>query len=334
MIGSYFLIPAVLESSFTSASQIARQTHFADHFLCINQLWNAPYFGYGGSVNGCFNDGMSFALGKFGIIGGAVGIGLFLIYIFKQKVKDNALTLYILILTLISLFMTLYASFIIWSAIPFLQLFQFPWRFLIFVLFGLAFFSAYAANRIHFIGMNSVFIILAIMSIGIYSKYFFRNNITVSQFNKTYLSKEYIEKQAAYEIPEYLPRGISQSVWRSTEIQDDIFLTALDNSRIDSIHDDGFVKIAKTDSQVIRMNIFYTPFWKIAVDGKTVEPEKVDNLLRPIVSLEKGTHTVTLIFKQTPIEILSDWLSLLAIVSLLFAVLNTQFRARVKLLLK
>jgi hypothetical protein len=330
LIASYFLIPALLESSFVSASQIAKMTYFGDHFLCLNQIWNAPYFGYGGSAPGCFADGMSFAIGKLVVIAGLIGSGFFMYSLLKNKVKGNGIVIYFFIVACIGLFMTLPPSLIIWQIFSFIQLFQFPWRFLIFVLFGASFLSAYGAHKTRLIGMPMILTVVSFICIANYSKYFYRNNITVSQFNENYLSKEYIETKAAYEIPEYLPKGITQKEWRNIHITSTHFIKTFDSGEIQFIHDDGFTKIAKTNSKKIQLQVFFSPQWKIRIDEKQFVPNQFDTLKQPVIELDGKLHTITLMYTQTYIELISNWIALISLGILLLGMTHKRFQLRVK----
>ena len=89
LLSSYFLVPALIESKLTYASEIASRTKYSDHFLCVWQLWKADKWSFGGSGNTCFNDDMSFQIGKIHLLLALGGIILFLFQFFRKKEKKK-----------------------------------------------------------------------------------------------------------------------------------------------------------------------------------------------------------------------------------------------------
>lgn len=292
LLSSYFILPLIVENHLTYATTIAEQTRYADHFLCPDQLWQSPW-GFGGSIKGC-NDGMSFKIGKIQIGLFVFGIVFLLLQFLKQKkVKDLMLYLFFITLTLGSLFMTTYFSKPIWDFFSGeLALFQFPWRFIAFSLLGMTFIASYFLNTIKIPFKNFLLVLLIFLVIGISSKYFTGRFFPKQIFEQKFLSQEYIETKAAYQIPEYLPRTVNYDTWRTYE-----------NKPI-------------TKAWV---NIHYFPFWNIKVNGKTINPTKFDELGRPIIELKKDSK-VTISYKETPIEKIGDFITLFTFGILLYII--------------
>jgi len=220
LLSSYFLVPFLLENHLTIARETAAKTNYQDHFLCLNQLWDSPW-GYGGSIPGC-NDGMPFKLGKLQIIFAVMGIVILIINVFKKrKIPNLLITSYLLLLFVVSLFMTLNQSQFIWRLFsPVLGVFQFPWRFISLSLIGIAFFSGLFWNSLKIPYKSSIMIIFTAMILFINMKYFQGKTINKSTYEKKYLSKEFIEKKAASLIPEYFNKDIQIKVkWGQTAIE-------------------------------------------------------------------------------------------------------------------
>ncbi|MBP6993875.1 hypothetical protein KBB12_01380 [Candidatus Woesebacteria bacterium] len=134
-----FWIPALLQLGQTHATEIAQLTNFRDHFLCVEQLWTTPTWGFGGSTQGCVNDGMSFMLGKAQIMLALIGITLGSFVIQKRR------SLYIEgLIAMWALFLSLYDAQLFWEIVQPLQVVQFPWRFLSIALIFMAALSAAA----------------------------------------------------------------------------------------------------------------------------------------------------------------------------------------------
>ncbi len=321
LLSSYFLIPAVVENTYTYAQDVAVLTRYEEHFLCISQLWNSPW-GYGGSTAGCEFDGMSFQMGKLQILlalaGGASFVfGLYQIYRKKKKfhsvfTRQNILILSIALVTALSAFLTLYQSKPVWDLLrPVLSLFQFPWRFLPFIMFGIAFFSAYSFL---FVPKKFQFVIATILVValtGINMKYFYKEAMTVQNFNQKYLSEEYIKTKVVYFVAEYLPRTASFNYWYHTLYNTDTTelvqqtqnpVTPSGNDLVRITENYPFEKSFIVEKQgTYTLNIHYFPNWQIRINGRESTPESFDKLGRPQIPLS-AEDTVSILYRQTPLQ--------------------------------
>ncbi len=299
LLSSYFLLPMITENHLTYASYVAKLTKYADHFVCPSQLWQSAW-GFGGSTKGCV-DGMSFKIGKTQLILGL--LGLLGILLKQKKTKLLSPTSYLLFLTAVSLFMSTYLSKPVWDLFsPVLSFFQFPWRFTAFSLVGIAFLATYFFNVIKFRFKNALLFFLIFFVIVNYSKYFSGQYVSKQQFEKIYLSKEYIEKKVAYKIAEYLPRTANYEAWRKYE---------------------------KISPKKARINIHYFPFWTILIDNKTYIPTKFDELGRPIIDIKKDSN-IQIIYKETPIEKLGNFITLITFGILLYSMRSKKLWNKLK----
>jgi len=334
LLSSYFLIPALSELKLTYAAQNAMRAHYEDHFLCVEQIWSSLKWEYSGSTAGCTDDGMPFILGKIHIVLGTFGMIIFLFDLFNKKIKKFAskkASLFILILTGLSLFMTTYQSAFIWGILSsVLALFQFPWRFLVFGMFGFAYFSAYLFNRLElryariaFVSVIIVIILLLFTSTKFFSKPWL---MSYDEYANAYMSENYISRTVAYNMAEYLPRTANYDYWRSFDSQihpgKDLLVGVTQNAPVE-IQDISLIKIVKNDpfSKIvsinkpseIKINIHYFPFWEIKINGVRIIPNKFDLLGRPIVILSQPS-TIAITYKETFLEIISNIISLIALI--------------------
>lgn len=337
-LSSYFLIPAVFESPLTYASEIVKQTNFRDHFLCWHQLWSAPFWGYGGSIPGCI-DGMSLMLGKFQVVLGLGGGIAYLSSLFiKRKHHQVKKILFILILTSVSIFLTTYSSTFIWDLLPQLSILQFPWRLLVFGIFGLAYFAAYLFNSLLNLHLGrwakSILVVFIIFLLFNNSKFFQKYTVTKAKFNQEFLSDIYIRKRVVYKVSEYLPKTVNYQEWLNFEpkkernekvdskLEDGIFIHPLDGKPIFIIKNETYDKIAKTESNNLLLNIHYFPFWKVYINNREYMPKRFDLLGRPIIKDYQEKKIIALKFEQTLIERLANWLTILSFVILLVLLVN------------
>ncbi len=354
LLSSYFLLPALAENSLTYAREVATMTKYTDHFLCIKQLWSAPFWGYGGSAPGCVNDGMAFMVGKTQIVLGGIGIILFALSYFILKYKNHHLfkkiikiilsqdqeektkplrsqyaihiKMAVMILTVLSIFLTLSQSTFIWEIFsPILSLFQFPWRFLFFIVFGLAFFTSYFLNKFKFKAILFIIPLIGLFSLISTSKYFAKPTISKKAYNIKYLSDSYIQQSVAYKIPEYLPRTAKYLVWREFENEDiatGSVIKSMDGKQVVTVQNDEYNKFAKTSSEKFLLDIHYFPFWEIRINNEVYKPTSFDNLGRPQISTLPGSKTVEITYKQTLIEMTGNIITVLTFLLLIIYILS------------
>ena len=339
LLASFFLLPAIFEQNLVWAQSAAKLTSYRDHFLCWSQLWTSPFWGYGGSVPGCI-DGMSFKLGKLQILLGTLGV-LTLTWNFLRKNTRSVgmvKTVFWLLVLVGSAFLTTESSAFIWTHFPVLALFQFPWRFLIFTLFGLSALSAFAFSQSKHWSVKSAVTFLILASLYINGKYFIRPSIRKTEYLKIYASSTYIHTQAAFAVKEYLPKTASFPAWQklanSTPKKrqqlglNGLPIMVLDGKKQRIIRNEPYVKEVVTDSQNSIVNIHYFPHWQLSVNGRQIRPKNFDKLGRPHLRMNGQTNTIKVQYQQTPVEKLGNTLTLITVMGLVLLILKTKWQAR------
>lgn len=346
-LSSYFLVPALFESNFTHATEVATKTNYQDHFLCIKQLWQAPSWSFGGSAKGCENDGMPFILGKLPILFGLIGILAFIFDLIIRKARIFSIPLFVLFITLMSIFLTLYQSAFIWRIFsPVLSLFQFPWRFLVFSMFGIGFFGAYAVGKMK-TPLSIIFIPLIFLLLFTSGKYFSKPWLmSNNEFQLAFLTENYIYRTVAFNISEYLTKNADYSYWKSFDgsinpgkdmtIPVDLKkpATLLSKSSYSILLNNPFDKEILTRSPIkLALNIHYTPMWVISINDTNVTPSRFDPLGRPVFSLTQSTR-IRYYYQQTPIEKISNILTVCSFIFILLLFSSKQLWRKLKPILK
>jgi len=309
-LSSYFLVPAIAESRLTYATEIASKTLPSDHFLCSWQLWRADKWEFGGSGKGCLNDGMSFQIGKPHILIGLIGVCLFLyeVFILKKRSKNMYSSFFILALGISMAFLTTYSSEPIWNLFKLvMNVFQFPWRLLPFVVFALSYFGSYAVNLIHNKTLKNILLLGgAFVFLFTSSKFFSRPwKYNLHEYETMFLSSRYIEQQAAYEIPEYLPRTGSYLAWRQVGTAP---YTHHSNQS-------PFTRVYNATQQQTTLPLIYFPYWQIFVNGTFTTPHRFDSIGRPILQTNPG-DIIHVSYVQTPVEVAADLIAITTIIVL------------------
>lgn len=337
VLSSYFLIPLFFENQLTYAKDIAVKTVYSKHFICPYELWQSNW-GYGGSTGDC-NDGFSFKIGKIQLVLFTLGIILGVWNLLKGKRRKTALVfLYLVCLSIGSLFMSTYLSKPVWDLFaPILSLFQFPWRFISFSLLGVGFSAAYLFHYLQFPLKNIVILLLIIIVFMVTSKYFVGQNITKKLFETRYLLQNYIYKEVAYKVPEYLPKTAQYNTWRIYENDlpdhknigfDYLQPVEAEHSSVKVIRNGPFkkeIKIFQPDT--ITLNIHYFPVWHILINNKDTVPTSFDQLGRPVFALASPS-TVLIQYRETGVERIGNILTVFAFIWLIVTISNKKIWSR------
>ncbi len=322
LLDAYFLLPAVAEIGLVHATSVAVGTKFTEHFLCLSQIWSSAW-GFAGSAPGCSADGMSFMLGKAQILITLFGIGLFGYRYFKKLDKDFKIPIFFLILIVGSVFMTTSVSQFLWNIFkPITSLFQFPWRFLMISIFGMAFFAGYAVEYFPKKWGSYFSILLIIALIVMNHKFFYGQNVSISEFRTKYLSQEYLKNEVAFHVAEYLPTSADYQIWKGLEKLDQKFdikgpiIPAKDQNML-LLQDTPFQKIIMVKSKTpIVANIHFAPYWSITLNQIPYIPHKFDALGRPFINVSAETYDgVVIKYSQTQIEQIANWITILTLIT-------------------
>lgn len=325
LIASFYFIPAILEVSYTNVqSQIGGGADFRNHFVCIQQLWDSPW-GFAGSAPGCI-DGMSFRVGKLHII--LLGLVLILM-LSKWDKKKEELNLLLFSIFILSIFFMLEISKPFWELIKPMAYIQYPWRFLTFASFSSSLISgqvpmlignAFPKIKIHPIIYSVLIIIGAIL---LYQKLFLPQ--TILNRNSSYYTKTSNLNTTISKISdEYLPKNIQKP-----KVGEILLKMRFEEGSGKVIYFDektNFIKtfIDSSSNAVLLFRIGYFPSWKAYIDGHEVKI--LQNSKGVTVNFPKGAHEVKLLFTETPIEKLSDLLSLAGIMALLIGTIYANKR--------
>ncbi len=313
-ISSFFWVPAFFEGKYT-LRDIVTKGGYAMNFVSLRDFLYGPW-SYGGS--GQFTV-------QIGIMQWLMVIFILPITVMLRKKKNNAwiITAVLGVTFFITLFFMTSQSKIIWEKITILQKFQFPWRFLsltvfIAALFGGFFVSAFGAKW-------KKVIVLAMTCL-------------VFWFSKDYWhANGYLIKPESFFSGIYLgttDTGESSPIWSVR------FMESPPKSRFELIGGDATIREdkrtttkhiytidVKTKIAQIRENTLYFPGWIVMVDNRPVAIEFQSGVNRGVITffLERGMHTVILLFKETKLRYLSDTISVFSLVILLlWGILNKQ----------
>ena len=320
LLSAFYSIPAILEMKYTNiVSIIGGGSYWRDHFICINQLWDSPW-GFGGSAPTCI-DGISFKLGKLNVLLSILAFVLFMINF--RKIKDKFFLIFSFAGLIFSIFITLEYSYIIWR-LPLMDFLQFPWRFLNFTGLFISIAAGYLIWKIKKYSGDKISIALASIVILLtlaYNTVLFNPKTIHDRESDFYTNGTYLKWTISKISDEYLPKNFIKP---SSERD-------LRKSPFDIVKGNGEQEILVNKTQenksrinlledgTVRANIAYFPAWKMFIDNRESSYIiKGDGLY---INLLKGRHILTTKFVQTPIEKISNLLSLIGLLGVIVVII-------------
>lgn len=308
-ISSFFWLPASFEMSLTSVSgQVSATANYLDHFVCVSQLWSSLW-GYGGSAIGCV-DGQSYMLGKIHLIIAAISI---LLWAYVRPKEERGVYISGFVLAFVGIFFATSYSSAFWKSIPGFSYIQYPWRFLAVAAFGLSLLGgALPLVMSKKSGYRTGIIVVISLVIVLLSKKWFVPQYTYEIPSSAFEDRIDLRWRASKVSDEYLPVSVVRPKEASGVIFDTIgsgnavYVVVLEKT---VVHEK--FRVTATESAVISLHKAYFPGWLYFVNQKEVKPAIVNGL--PRITIGSGISEISLIFTDTPVRALGNWISLISV---------------------
>lgn len=305
-LSAYYFIPAMY---YRSAIQGLNSTFYAEHFVTIKQLIYSKW-GYTFSQFGTANDGMSFQIG----LAHWIAVILSLLFIVRSRTAIALLISFIL-----SVFLMTDGSSEIWRKLVSNSfVLDLPWRLLANAVFIASALAGFIISNIQKKSLRTILFILLIL-IALYTN---RNHLRINErqdFDQNFLtsftgtSNSYDEYQSVYTDISLLKRPTNPSV----EVTEGSAAITIQTNQPHQL----VFSTESTTSSRIRINTVYFPGWQLFIDNQPVDTTKLAKSA-PDPIIPAGRHTVSLLFKETPIMQVADLISLLSAVIMFIIVIH------------
>lgn len=295
LIAAFYILPAIYDLKYVRFAQTSI-SNISDHLVNFSNII-IPKWGYGPSP--ASPDGFSV---QFGII--AILAALLTVYLRFVKKKKSTLTDFLLILEIIILFLLLKYSKNIWALLP-SQTIQFPWRLLSIVVLATPIFLGFALNSIKIkpilIYLFAAFIILIALP---YSK----PRSFVNRGDGFYSTNE----DTTTVRDEYLPPWVQEKLTvRASEKIELLGGGQISNTLIKAAYYKTHIEtISNTKVQV---NTIYFPGWQVRANNTNVPIDYQNPQGLIIFSLPPGSYNVIIKYGKTPVHLLAEVVSTLAL---------------------
>jgi hypothetical protein len=329
MLSAFYWLPVPVEMKYTNVlSVVGGGSDFRDHFVCVSQLWDSPW-GFAGSAPGCI-DGFSLKIGKIHVLLGLSSI-VVLLYLFRQEKTKFQFFLFFLVSLLFSVFLTLEGSRFIWDLIPPMTFFQFPWRFLVMVVFLMSFIgggSVWAVEK--FLdsrklnrAFSLVFVSVVSLAIILLDSDVFKPQTIINKTSDEYTSERTIKWETSKISDEYMPPNFLKP-FGPAGIQNSRFVPNKSVTILSFMEetDEINAKVLATASAELGVNLAYFPGWHVYIDGAQEWFRYSGEGL--LIDLPEGEHTVSIKFSQTPIEKAGNAVSVAGILILLIGIIYSR----------
>lgn len=311
MLASFYLLPAIFEKGLIHLeTTVEGYFSYTEHFKGFKKLFIQRSWGYGSSIRevpGGERDGLSYQIGWVHLLGWA--LALFSTYkLWRKKRWISLVIAFCSFAIMISVFMVNPRSEFIWKIIDPLKYLQFPWRFLMLIIFFISF--ATGVLFLHFQRKKVFWIVLVILVVSLNFQYF-KPEKFVQINDKDYLSGKSWDKIIKRSIYDFLPIFAKEP---PAELATERYKILTGESKISDFHEGTNWFNFKTETNthtIIRLSQYYFPDWKIFVDGKEIKVEYKNNSLGLMtIILGKGNHTVSARLYDTTVRSLANYLTL------------------------
>jgi hypothetical protein len=297
---AFFWVPAIFEKSLILLSIIPiadRSLYFVKPLQLI-----IPQWGYGTPTDP----------NPFGYQIGIPQLIIFVLaFIFAliniKKNKEAKIALFLIVVTLCISFLLFSQSAVVWRITPLLSEINYPWTLLGIIMFLLSLLAGYLSKLGKI--MTLTILVLAVFAMFLFIPYA-KPQYTVNRGDAFYLTNQATTTSSNELMPLWVKKLPLSSFQSKIEVASGKVENIFYNSKTISF----LVDLPK--SETIRINTIYYPGWEISVDGVKTAINYNNQFGVMEINVLAGRHVVKGEFRETPLRLFSDFVSLFSILGL------------------
>ena len=316
-LSAFFILPAFFEKHLVTVHTMTQgYFQYINHFVSLFQLFLDRQWGFGASLWGPQDD-MSFQIGVVHWSISLVSVLAFFLIKPKQN-KNKLLILFSVATSLIFLFLTHSRSTFIWQSFPILAYFQFPWRFLGWVIFFLALIAGNIFTSFRHLSSQRILLSLLLLLLIIFNQPYFKEDIWFSRLaDEEKLNPQNLLAQSGAGLKDYWP--IFSKTYPETFAPDTPTATTGNATFTNFTKRSNFLSFTasvSTPVSQVTIPLAYFPNWTAYVNTK-LQPVSYTELGLMTLSLPQGENQVELHLLNTPLRSVSNLISLIALIIIL-----------------
>lgn len=330
VLSAFYILPAYVEKNLVHLeTTVQGYFSYTEHFKGFKKLFLERSWGWGSSIRevpGGEKDGLSFQMGWVHLLGWLMAL-VGTVALWRKSKWLTASFLFFSAVILLSVFMINPRSEFIWRVVEPLKYLQFPWRFLILVIFFISVASgAIFALNFKYKKLCWYLLIVAVVS---FNFSYFRPERFIQTNDQKLLSGEDFDRQIKRSIFDYLPIYAKEP---PAELAKQRYQILTGDSQISNFKEGtNWISFNATTNThtIIRLSQYYFPNWKIFIDGKeTVVEYKNNSLGLMTIILGKGNYEIKAKLYNTQIRSIGNLLTLAGLVTfvILFFISSEKIR--------
>lgn len=320
-LSAIFWLPAILERQYVTGLEIYDiRGNFPELYQLLIPSWGSGFSGAD------LQNQMSFQIGVgnllvvlFGLLAAIVGI--------KKRKRWVGIVLFSLVWFIAIFLLLLKVSLPIWERVPFMNYFQFPWRFLSLEILITSFLAGSVLKSFDFAQGKiflAFFLTLLVFLLGIgYAKpaYYHQRNDAYYTSRPNFIDGT--NSPGNYFNTIWINRDLKRANRKLTFVKGEGEIL----SEITETTNYTFDVLVKQDSETL-VNTAYFPGWIVLIDGKKILPHpNKDGLIS--FEVPKGKHLIRLRFVDTPVREIGKISFFLSLIILSFLLIDKHF-ARIR----
>ncbi len=301
MLSGFYWIPALVEKDLVHVDTTTYgYFSYTEHFKGLRKVIFDRSWGWGASVRevpGGERDGMSFQIGWIHLF--FVSLGLVAAFMFRKKEKYLSLLILLLFgLMLLSVFMIHPRSEFIWKLFEPLKYLQFPWRFLMLVIFFVSVIGGSVGLLIekgdYVFRFNKKWLyILLIIPIVLFNIMYFQPEKFIQTNDAKLLSGADWDKQIKRSIFDYLPKSATEPPAELATVRYEVLTPKPVEVKGFYEGTNWFTMDVHTDDHtIIRFSQYYFPGWQIYVNKTPVKIDADNNLGLMTITVGAGDFVI------------------------------------------
>lgn len=311
-LSAFYLFPMMMEKDLVHVdTTTSGYFSYTEHFKGIRKLFLERSWEYGSSVRevpGGEKDKLSYQIGWVHLLGWFLAL-ISLKFLWRRNKRVSTVIIFCSAVTLLAIFMTHPRSEFVWKTIEPLKYLQFPWRFLMFVIFFVSFLS----GGILWLQNNKKLWVLMIVLVVMLNFSYFRPEKFIQTKDTDYLRGQNWDRVIKRSIFDYLPIYAKEP---PAELATERYEILTGDTRVYDFTEGTNWLSFKTETKthtIIRLSQYYFPDWKILVDGKEIKFDYKNNSLGLMTFiLGVGKHTINARLYDTPVRSISNAITLAA----------------------